>query len=758
RDLKPSNILVTSSGEPKILDFGVARTTDSDATGGSILNTRTGQLLGTLPYMSPEQTAGGLDVLDTRSDVYSLGIVLYELLTGRLPYELKGVGLPAAARIIQEQDPAAPSSIERALRGDIETILLRTLEKEPERRYQSASALAADLERHLRDEPILARPASTAYALRKFAKRNKALAAGLVIAGLGLGAGLVTATWLFAQTIEARQDARTQEEAAEVQADAMRAVTLILTDLIDSVDPANQGRDARVMDVLRHADSILSSPLVNHPRIELAVRTTLGRVYLSLGDFPDAEVHLREALQLAGTFPENDPTRLLARSAYAAFLFARKDLAEAASVADDVLARQRVALGDNHADTIDTLALLGRIESTRGDHEAGYRHLDDALRRAAGLHGDGSRVCNGIRLDMARTLRREGRLGAAAALAEDVYARQIRDYGDSDPLTIETLIEVGHVALDREVDLPRTTETLWLAYGRAARVLGREHPVTTEALFLLARASLANSDLDASEAFLRDVFDLRSGTLGQAHPDTRMALRLLSEVLIEQGLVTEAEPFIELYLNTEPAAQGDEGITEARDQLAHIRFQAGDYPSALQLYQEVLAQREATLGPDHAETLSTCRSLGETLAALGRNDEAESFFIRAVRGWEQQDGESTPRAVNALADYARFLADVGRIEEADTTYQRMVNAVEDAFPPGFTRIGALKSEYGRFLLRNGRYGDAERYLLDAFTIFQGTLDEDQPVFHETIVAIIELYRRTGQEQRRRAFERQVSGG
>jgi predicted Ser/Thr protein kinase/tetratricopeptide (TPR) repeat protein len=190
RDLKPGNILVEDTGQPKVLDFGVARVTSDDTSLATSL-TDPGQILGTVPYMSPEQVAADPDAIDTRSDVYALGVITYELLTGRLPYPVRGRPPLEVMRIIREQGPQPLSSTDRSLRGDLETILSKALEKDRERRYASASEFAADLGRHLRDEPILARPPGALYQLGKFARRNKALTAGAAAALLGLAGSVV---------------------------------------------------------------------------------------------------------------------------------------------------------------------------------------------------------------------------------------------------------------------------------------------------------------------------------------------------------------------------------------------------------------------------------------------------------------------------------------------------------------------------------------------------------------------------------------
>ncbi|MEL6497756.1 MAG: serine/threonine-protein kinase [Planctomycetota bacterium] len=249
RDLKPVNILVTEDGTPKILDFGVARSIGGDVD-GTPDRTAVGQLVGTLPYMSPEQVAGDPDELDARSDVYSLGIVMYELLSGGLPYELEKKVLQEAMRVIQEVEPTRLSQISKVYRGDVETIVGKALTKDRGRRYQSASELAADIFRYLSDEPITARPPSAMYQARKFAKRHQVIAAGFGVASVGLVAGLGVSVWQLGEARAARDrlaESKVELEAllAEVTDERKRADAVIeqlnqLTDVLLDYEAASR--------------------------------------------------------------------------------------------------------------------------------------------------------------------------------------------------------------------------------------------------------------------------------------------------------------------------------------------------------------------------------------------------------------------------------------------------------------------------------------------------------------------------------------
>ncbi len=281
RDLKPANILVDEAGQPRILDFGVARLTDADTQ--ATRQTNIGQLIGTLAYMSPEQVQGDPDALDTRSDVYALGVILYEMLAGKLPYTLPRQ-LHDVVRTIQQTEASPLRTMVKSYRGDIETIVAKALEKDKTRRYASAAELAADIRRHLQDEPIVARPPSTIYQVSKFARRNRALVTGVAAVFAVLVLGIVASAW---EAVQARRAAKRAEQESAIS----RAVNDFLQkDLLGQASAENQSKpdpNITVRTVLDRAAQNIEGKFAGQPAVEAAIRETIGQTYSDIALYPE---------------------------------------------------------------------------------------------------------------------------------------------------------------------------------------------------------------------------------------------------------------------------------------------------------------------------------------------------------------------------------------------------------------------------------------------------------------------------------------
>lgn len=347
RDLKPGNILVTSDGQPKILDFGIARATDSDVK-TTTMQTDVGQLIGTLPYMSPEQAGGNPEEIDTRSDVYALGVIAYELLGGKLPHSVHDVATLEALRRIKEDEPSRLSSIDKSYRGDVETIVQKALEKDKTRRYQTANALAADVKRYLNYEPIAARPPSTWYRLGKFASRNKLLVGSTIFLILVLVAGAAVSTAFALVARRQRQEALVERDNAKATLD------FLTTDLLAGATPENipdvKVRDEIIRFMIDPAAKQVGNAFKERPLIEASVRdaiqTTLdaiGRPDLAL---PHAETALKLRRQHLG---QDHPDAILSLMNYAYLLHSLGRIDEAEPLMKEALDRSQEVLGENHS-------------------------------------------------------------------------------------------------------------------------------------------------------------------------------------------------------------------------------------------------------------------------------------------------------------------------------------------------------------------------------------------------------------------------
>ncbi|MBC8104956.1 MAG: serine/threonine protein kinase, partial [Anaerolineae bacterium] len=307
RDLKPDNILIDESQsdslQPKILDFGVARIIDPESQ-TQTLHTSAGQIVGTVAYMSPEQANADPGSIDTRSDVYALGVICYQLVSGQLPYRLNTASVAESVRAIVQDEPTPLSTVDRSLRGDVTTIVGKALEKDRARRYQSAAEMAADIRRHLRDEPVTAVPPSTIYQVRKFARRNKGLVAGIALAFVLLICGVIGTSIGLVRAKRALTAADLSATEARREADKAKAINQFLDKMLASANPhsatvtnANAGRDVKVVQLLDDASKQLDAgELTKQPAVEAAVRRTLASTYGALAQFPAAEQHVRKAL------------------------------------------------------------------------------------------------------------------------------------------------------------------------------------------------------------------------------------------------------------------------------------------------------------------------------------------------------------------------------------------------------------------------------------------------------------------------------
>ncbi|MCZ6837302.1 MAG: serine/threonine-protein kinase [Planctomycetota bacterium] len=798
RDLKPGNILITATGQPKILDFGVARATDSDLQ-ITTRQTDLGQLIGTLPYMSPEQVEGRSGHVDGRSDVYALGVILYEMLASKLPYDLGDQNLAGAARVISEVEPSPLSTISRVYRGDLSTITLKALEKDPQRRYQSAADLAADVKRYLNDEPIVARRATTFYQLRKFTRRNKALAGGMAIAMAALFIGTILASTQAVRATRATRLADSRKIFAEEETAIANAVNDFLSDMLGSVMPDEEGGDVTVRQVLDDAAQRIDDGTSRPRRVEEAIRMTIAKSYLHLSQYEPAEYQARicvvldeeeyghmnaetaEALQMLGMIETqlgryddaekslvealrierevNGPDHLqipLFLESLAALYNESGRVKEAEPVIREGLEMQR-RLDAPRKDIAYTLIVLSGALFDQNRMDEAETAILEALEINRDLHGEHhnqvARCLNSLAIIYSNTDRKEK---AVETIRQTIDIE--RGIMDPDHMSLAaTYFNLGMMlrGLDRldeaEVEI-LNAQNIWKAR------LGDDHPYS-----LLARAELAsmmlNADrVDEAEPILKEVLEKRLEVLGEDHLHTTISMTTYAGVHRRRGHYDLADPLYRRAFEARERMLGPDHPRTISTLNLHAlnTYQAGDFVRAETLYGDLHERRAARIGEQHRNTLFALQRVAESIQAQGRYEEIQPM-LEDLLFWRRKAELPNPRDVGAALHSLGFnLLYLDRFEEAEATLTEALDVRRAAYENDANwRFNDTQSVLGAVLIELGRFAEAEPLLLGSAEALQA--DAEAPARHvdESIARLMDLYERWGRTEEASAWREQL---
>ncbi|MEE9296175.1 MAG: tetratricopeptide repeat protein [Phycisphaerae bacterium] len=733
RDLKPQNILVDETGQPKVLDFGVARATDADMRTVT-MQTNVGQLVGTLAYMSPEQVLGDSRQLDTRSDVYSLGVILYELVTDRLPQDVRNHSIPEAVRLIREEEPSRLSSIDRRFRGDVDTIAAKALEKDKDRRYQSAAEFAADIRRYLRDEPIAARPASATYQLRKFAKRNKALVAGAVVVFVVLVAGIVAERRQRVAAEKARAEAVISREESE-------AVTDFLVNMLAWADPEKTlGRDITIGEVFDIATKRVETEFRDQPRIEAAVRAMLGHTYINLGDYIAAQEQLTSALQIQKRELGNEhPNTLTTMNNQATLLSHQGDPSQAERLYRLVLEARRRVLGEDHPDTLKVMNDLATAlpQGKQAEAESLFRRAIQTQRRKLGEDHPDTLI---TMRNLGSLLMSQGKLVEAEELFRHVLKLRGRVLSEQHPETLRSMDDLATLLRDQG-KLDEAEPLCRQAMEGRRLVLGEQHPVTLRSLNGLAHLLQLQGKLSEAEPLCRQSVDGLRGVLGEEHPQTLTAISLLSLVLMDQGKFDEAEPVTRRLLQSSRRVMGEEHryTLEAMNNVAAILKARGKFDEAEPFSRQALETARRILGEEHNTTLVLLNNQAGLLRRQGKPSQAEPLYRQLLKIRRRILDEEHPDTLTAMNNLSAALRDQGKLDESEQWAKMALDGARRELSPGHALTSLFQVNYAKCLTPLQRYDEAEALLLEAYAELKAAFGAHHKYTRRACGALVNLY-------------------
>jgi serine/threonine protein kinase/tetratricopeptide (TPR) repeat protein len=741
RDLKPSNVLVTQqNNEPmvKVIDFGIAKALGQQLTDKTLF-TGFAQMIGTPLYMSPEQAALANVDVDTRSDIYSLGVLLYELLTGTTPFDkerLCKVGYDEMRRIIREEEPARPSArmhtlgqgvttvsthrgsapkrLSQVFRGELDWIVMKCLEKLPSRRYETASDLARDVERYLRDEPVLAGPPSARYKVRKFVWRHRGPVLVSAVVLLALVAGICAATWGLVRAERAWRAETEQRTVAEAATEEERK--------------ARETAQKRLMQIEK-ANAILGS--IFH---ELDPRTGEERglaLRAQLAERLDQAARLLEGEAIGDALTVARLQDLLGRS-----LTGLGHYAKALPLLEQATKTREAKLGPTDLDTLQSKHNLARLYQDQGKYDrAGPLYQEVLQARMATLGADNLETLHS-KNDLATLYHQQAKYKQAEALFLEVLERYTAKLGADDPHSLTCKNNLAVVYKDQ--GQYKEAETIYLQIlRRQEKTLGPGYLRALSSKNNLALLYQEDGKHEKAELLFREVLQQREKNLGPNHPHTLTSKGCLGGLYLDQGKYQQAEALLQDVLQACNARlERDHSLTlENKHNLAALYQAQQKYGKAERLYREVMDAQSAKLGAEHPHTLISKHNLGVLYRARGRYARAERLLQEVLRSSVKTLGTAHPETIRRAFNLGVNYRDAGRLDDAVALFDEWLPRSSTTLKVGHTIRQFGSHAAAETYSRAARHAEVEPLLCELVAIARQSAGADSPTYAEHLAPL-----------------------
>jgi serine/threonine protein kinase/tetratricopeptide (TPR) repeat protein len=798
RDIKPSNVLVAvQDGKPmpKVIDFGVAKALHQRLTERS-MDTAVGAVVGTLEYMSPEQAdLRSLDV-DTRADLYALGVLLYELLTGTTPFDrkrLRDTAFSESFRIIKEEEPPRPSArladpradlaglaasrrtqpswLPKEVRGELDWIVMKCLEKDRSRRYDTANGLARDVERYLADEPVEACPPSRGYRLGKFLRKHRSGVLTAATIFLVLVIGMVATTWAMIRAQDAEQLARERLDRAEraetatgkerdkalgaardargAEADTKAFGDFLVNDVLAAARPkgvqGGLGVSVTVAEALAAAEGQLEEVFAGRPKAEATARHALGVTWRNLGKYAAAERHLRRAVELREReLGPDDPLTLDSRNSLAVTLERQGRFGAATELYQRNLEASRRLFGPDHPQTLAALHNLAAAYQDAGRADMALPLFEFTLSKQQAALGPDNRATLTTMNNLTFAYLVIAKASDALTLSKRASESAGAALGPEHPVTLSARhnLAVSYAATGQpDKALPMLVQVL----QKQTVALGPDHPDTLASMHNLASTYRSVGKLDQSLELFRQTLERRTAALGPDHPGTLGTMTGMAETYHFAGQVDKAIPLLEEALKKQTALLGpDHPVTlTTMHNLARAYRNARQVDKALPLYEQALEKMRVVFGPDHRTTLGAMHNLGEAYRTTRQVGKALPLLEQALEKMRATLGPDHPDTLTAMYHLAQAYRTSGQLDKALPLFRQALENRQAQLGPHHTDTLAVLVSLAEAYQAAGQRDKALPLLEQALDSRKATLGSQHPSTLIDMNNLAEAYRAAG---------------